>query len=112
MLRVHSVSGGFANIHTLSRISFALHGNRVRTLVNRGNTNGSALVGILANIRRFRDNSVRVTKGDGMVMGRSPRRTRTGNVDAICRRMGLYPGLAMTRGLFVKERPQGFKVVS
>lgn len=96
------MGGDFTNVCTLGKVSFSLRLNRMRTLLNRGKTKGSALVGILNKVCRPSYKLVGIGKGR-MGVSKIPT-TETGNVNVVRRRVMLIPCLAITRGLFLKER--------
>lgn len=102
---VTKVNGSFNPIRTLGSIGLAICPNRVRTLLKRGNTNGSALVGILSKVRRPAGNAVAV--GGVGCGGLSRGLTTRLNVKVVCRRLDIVSRLAMLRGLCVNHRLAG-----
>lgn len=97
--RVEGIYGSFPKIGTLSGTGFRTSENSVMTLLNRGKTNGDALVGALYN--RCGPSSKRVCFRNGGLGVADAHGTVRRGVYTICRRLDLIPRLAVTRGLFL-----------
>lgn len=81
-------------------MSYGVRGNDVYILLNPSNSNGSALLGVVNNVRATRRNDVSV--GNSAVRGVGRGRLslcEEGRLNCIFRSCGLVPGLAMERGV-------------
>lgn len=108
-LSFHNVNGAFPNIGTLASVDFSYCTNRIRTLVNRGNTKGSALLGVLDNGCTPAANSMIV--GKRRVSFSSAATTLGTNITVVCRRLRLIPRVAITRGVCLNRLPRGNNVI-
>lgn len=99
-LRLESVSGDFNSIRTGSRMSLALEGSRVLTVLKRGKDKGAALVGVVCKV--CCPSRKRVFMGKGRMAVHSPGSSCRLKVNVMRRRFGLMSMLAMTRGVILK----------
>ncbi len=94
-MRVRGLAGGCGSLATISDLDLGIGGNRLFKLLNIGNTNGAAAVGVLYKLSRVSDNSTFLVKGDVL----ASRGTIGGVVTMSPRRATMTPGLAIFRGL-------------
>ncbi len=97
LLRVGGVAGRFPDIGTLSGISLRMEHNDMRTLVKRGKTNGSALVGYLFNVCSTSSKAI-FLRNRRMGFG-GPTRTLSHNITVIRRRLGRTLAQDIVRGV-------------
>lgn len=86
ILRIAGLAGSFNSHMLVSGLSFDVPGNTVINVVNTGNTNGSALFGVLDNTRRTSSNSVMLNRAIGLT-SISRFHSDVSGAGAICRRV-------------------------
>lgn len=107
LLRVGGVAGAFPNMGTLSGMGLRMRRNRVRTLMNRGNTKGSALVGMLDNVCPCKACRNGVVCGNRVYGFGAVGSDRRGKVMVVRRRLTLVPCVAVNRGVCLNGRENG-----
>lgn len=101
-LRTASVSGGFNNIRTLGRIGISVINNRIRYLTNRGNSNGSAVIGVLSNILAPGKKIVAISNAPCRDL--ATQRTVNLNVTIVRRSLSLFNAVDIQSGVYLPRR--------
>lgn len=104
-VRLGNVAGAFNSVITGGSIGLRMGGDRVLTVLNRGNDNGAALVGVLSNVCFPSRN--RVFVGNGRIIVGSPGSSFRYKVKVIRRRFGLISIFGTARGVILNIGSNG-----
>lgn len=104
VLHIHRLSGSFRKLRTIGGISFSLRRNRIVSVVNPGNSKGSAAVGLVSNFLRPSSKLVSLTSRP--ITNLDPTSVSRQKLLHAFRGNHIFNNLAIRRGVGLKCRQQ------